>query len=835
MGVFFLWYLVVLLLGWLTFPLAYKLLPGLPERGYTLARALGLLLWGYFFWLLGSLGILQNDLGGIAFAFVLLLSLSIWAGWRDRFAGVWGWVKEHKGLILTSEVIFLLAFAVWTLVRATSPEVFSTEKPMEMAFLNAILHSPTFPPHDPWLSGYAISYYYFGYVIVSILVKVTGVASPVGFNLAVALWFALAALGAYGLLYNLLTKGKEKKELHTSPGWYALPILGPLFLLIVSNFEGILDVLHSRGLFWATGADGKLTSSFWHWLNIQELDQAPTMPFSWVPTRPGGIVWWRASRVVQDFRLDGISKEVIDEFPFFSYLLGDLHPHVLAMPFALLAIALALNFYFKGKTGEIAIKNLKIPLSWEEFLVAAVALGGMAFLNIWDFPIYVVLFSGVYVLAQYQKHGWSIARVWELITLGIALGLAGFILYFPFYAGFQSQASGIMPSLIFFTPGVHFWVMFGPLLIPMILLLFVLWRRQKQSINFRQPIKLVAIFLASLLALSFLWGIAISLLPALGSMFLDSQGALDKGIGRLLSASLVGRLEAPGTWLTLGLLLVVILALIPHPQKQEEVSSDENARVYDSKPQSYIFVLLLMLLGALLTLFPENFYLLDEFGDRMNTIFKFYFQTWIVWSVAASFAAGLLIQELRGKWGAVYRVGLIVLLAITFTYPAFSLPDKTSNFKPAAGLSLNGAVYLAPDDATAIAWLQTQPLGVVCEAIGGQYSAYARVATFSGFPTVLGWPGHVSQWRGGTREIGTRQTDVDLLYRTADWSAAAKILQQYDIKYVFIGAMERSTYRVNEVKFQNNLQAVYQKGEVTIYEVPDTLPLTTTQTGIGPQ
>jgi len=225
--------------------------------------------------------------------------------------------------------------------------------------------------------------------------------------------------------------------------------------------------------------------------------------------------------------------------------------------------------------------------------------------------------------------------------------------------------------------------------------------------------------------------------------------------------------------------------------------------------------------------------LLDQFGDRMNTIFKFYFQAWIVWSVAAAYAAGLLIQELRGKWGAVYRVGLIILLAITFTYPAFSLPDKTSNFKPAAGLSLNGAVYLDHDDAAAIAWLQTQPLGVVCEAIGGQYSAYARVATFSGFPTVLGWPGHVSQWRGGAREIGSRQTDVEQLYRTADWQVTVNILNQYQIKYVYIGNMERTTYHVNEVKFQNNLQPLYQKGTVTIYEVPDVLAAGNSQTGIG--
>ena len=58
-----------------------------------------------------------------------------------------------------------------------------TEKPMELAFINAIMRSPTFPPSDPWLSGYAISYYYFGYVLVALLAKLTALPGAVAFNL----------------------------------------------------------------------------------------------------------------------------------------------------------------------------------------------------------------------------------------------------------------------------------------------------------------------------------------------------------------------------------------------------------------------------------------------------------------------------------------------------------------------------------------------------------------------------------------------------------------------------------------------------------------------------
>ena len=75
---------------------------------------------------------------------------------------------------------------------------------MEIAFINAIIHSPNFPPHDPWLSGYAISYYYFGYVMTAMLAEITSTVGSVAFNLMISLVFALSAIGAYGLLYNLL-------------------------------------------------------------------------------------------------------------------------------------------------------------------------------------------------------------------------------------------------------------------------------------------------------------------------------------------------------------------------------------------------------------------------------------------------------------------------------------------------------------------------------------------------------------------------------------------------------------------------------------------------------
>jgi len=885
---FILWYVLVSIIGWLAVPVAYRLLPNLPDRGFTLARPIGLLLWGYCFWLLASLHIIQNDTGGVLFAIFLLAGFSIWLiSRRQGIKEFLDWLKSRKRLVLISELVFLIAFAAWALVRAANPDITGTEKPMELAFINSILRSPSFPPNDPWLSGYAISYYYFGYVMVAMITRLTGVVSGVAFNLAVAMWFGLTALAAYGILYSLLTIWKnrtseksknhpEKTDVSEQPvhGW---ALLGPFFILIVSNIEGFLEMLHAKGIFWTQSSNGNWQSSFWSWLGIQELTDPPSLPLSWVPTRIGGIWWWRASRVLEDFRIDGVSREIIDEFPFFSYLLSDLHPHVLAMPFALLAVGLALNQYLKsrepvplqgmsiltwlklwwdGKNPSLSATGLTSWLRNSDFWFAALVLGGLAFLNTWDFPIYVALFSATYALIRFQQEGWSIARLGDFIGTAILLGVVGIILYFPFYVGFSSQAGGILPSLSFFTRGVQFWVMFAIMLIPILAWLIWLWRRQGSSELFWKGLKFSAAITFGLWLLSYLMGWFALSLPSIGNIILDIQGASDKltSIGSslinwgglfagvqgssditvLLLGTIGRRLIEPGTWITLIGLIALVWGMLAsfrpscpvNELEEQPLSLKENPKNFHLMnensifPDANAFVLLLVFVGCGLVLTPEFFYLRDQFGWRMNTIFKFYFQTWIIWGLSAAFASVLLINTLKKFWGTIYKIGWVILILLGLAYPIFGILTKTDNFKPSE-FTLNGNAYFQngnSDEWAGINWLQQAPLGVVAEAVGGSYSQYARISTQSGDPTVLGWTGHESQWRGGSKEMGSRETDISTLYKTSDWNTAKTILDEYNIRYIFLDDLERSTYHVNAVKFQNNLKTVFQQGSVIIYE-----------------
>jgi uncharacterized membrane protein len=236
----------------------------------------------------------------------------------------------------------------------------------------------------------------------------------------------------------------------------------------------------------------------------------------------------------------------------------------------------------------------------------------------------------------------------------------------------------------------------------------------------------------------------------------------------------------------------------------------------------------------------------DLFGYRLNTVFKFYFQAWQLWSLAAAFGAAIMLYELRGAWKWIYSCGLSLVLLAALAFPVFALPNKTNNFQiPAFVLSLENARTtgdptplrtaastwtldgarlfheMVPDDAAAADWLAGQPIGVVAEAASNNaYSMYGRISVYSGQPAVIGWWWHEYQWRGTYAEQDMRRADLALLYQAGEWEQAQSILQKYDIRYVVVGSLERLEYNLNEIKFQRNLVEGFRSGDVVVYAVP---------------
>ena len=869
------WWLLLQLFGLVGLPLAFRLLGNLPDRGYAFARPLGLLLTGYLLWLGGSLGFLRNSVGGTLVAMLVVAGVGIWLyfGRRNKEQTLLGWLRAHKTYWLAVELLFIVALVGWTVFKSYNPnlETAGGEKWMEIAFINATLRSDGFPPPDPWLSGFGISYYYFGYVLMAMVARLSGLPPAIAFNLFIPTLFALTLTGAFSLVYNLVTSRAETVEERTQGAGRAIGfgLLGAMFVGVLGNLEGLLEIFHSRGLF---------PTSFWRWLDIININQPPT-PNGWVPTR--FIWWWRASRVIHDCSFQGLLSgdcnppnnwEVIDEFPFFSFLLGDVHPHVLALPFVLLAVALALNLISNQQTNNPTnqrIPNLQSHISnlvasafggWTQFILYALCLGALGFLNTWDFPIYLFLVTLAFALwrvragssdSQKGRSDW----ITESIAVGLGLGVLGGVLYLPFYVGFQSQAGGILPNLFNPTKLQQFLVFFGPFLFVVVSYLAVLSRELRPP-NWRRrlPALLALTLIGPVVALLTI-GMVLLISPSVrtwvdGLLGDPSVQALlgDASLRSLAMMAFRIRLSNPWTYVFLGGLLawVVLLLLttvdgsaaradrrvskLAQVRRPTDTASPRLDRARHRPPPAPspqlpvadTFVLTLIGMGLLLPLAVEFIYLRDLFGTRMNTVFKFYFQAWVLLALAAAYGVSVVTTRIHGAGGLVWRLALVFLVLGGLVYPALAIPNKTGDFS--AQPALDGMAWLEtahPDDYAAIRWLQANgPDGaVILEAPGESYSYLGRVSALTGLPTVLGWDFHEFQWRGTYDEPGRRKPDVDILYNSVDPGQTLTLLDKYDITYVYVGPLERERYNPSGLtKFEQLLDRVYQQGGVTIYQ-----------------
>ncbi|MBN1562490.1 MAG: hypothetical protein JXA10_01530, partial [Anaerolineae bacterium] len=199
------WWLLMVFVGWITWPLLFVMFPALPDRGFPAAKITGWLIVAWLAWVGGTLNILTWTRPGLAILLVLLAALSLAFIWRRRAEYV-QYISTHRLHILAMEALTLLLFGGFLWVRAGNPDLwhgsFGGEKPMDFAYFNGVLRSTVFPPLNPWASGEYINYYYFGYVIVGAPVKLIGLDPAVAYNLIIPTLYALTGIGVFSVAYN---------------------------------------------------------------------------------------------------------------------------------------------------------------------------------------------------------------------------------------------------------------------------------------------------------------------------------------------------------------------------------------------------------------------------------------------------------------------------------------------------------------------------------------------------------------------------------------------------------------------------------------------------------
>ena len=805
------WWLLASLAGAAALPLTFSLLRNLPDRGYTLARALGLLLTGFIFWLGTSLGLMINTPGSMVLAWLILAGCGAVLYLRRAHNRDWrGWWHANRRFILLAELLFIAALLALALLRAYNNSLHGTEKPMELAFLSATQRSASFPPADPWLAGHAISYYYFGYVLMAMLANLSGIGSTLAFNMSIALLFALGALTAYGVAGNLA---------RTRPGRTGLPggLLGACFVVLLGNWQLPLIELP-----WQSGLGRDAWFAFW---GQHERLTAKVLPLG--EQVAGGLAdwdfwwWFRASRVLTDINLDGSQAffQPISEFPAFSFLLADVHPHVLALPFALLTIGLALQLALQARAPDRV-----------QLLLCGLVGGGMLFLNAWDGPVYLLLLvsaEGLRRLLRSERGRLHLTDLLATAWLGLRLVLLALLCYLPFYVGFRTQAGGFLPNLQHPSSLRQLFLIFAPFALILGAWLLLEGSRVGPALNRRLLLRVTVGGPLLLLLLVLVLALASALLQGETTLlqdFVRQSGDPSQVVQRIGERRLEG---LPGLLALCGGVGLALARLFP---RLRSAQPSTVARVDAGTG----FALLLTASGLLLVLAPEFVFLRDVFNARSNTIFKLYYQAWLLFSVAAAWAVDSFFAEEQGKerrraLGALtvcaILPGLLYPLAGVYTR-AFVETGRLVAAQPAP-LSLDGGPgFINADDYAAIRCLEAhagaaQP--VVAEAPGSSYDGnFGRVGTLTGMPVLLNWEGHQRQWRGSSWEMlrGSRADDLDSLFRSPDMQQTREVLERYDVEYVFYGSSEMMKYGMaGERKFRDSFDSLCEFGDSRFYRV----------------
>jgi YYY domain-containing protein len=663
---------------------------------------------------------------------------------------------------------------------------------MELAYLNSVVRSTTFPLYDPWYAGGYLNYYYWGYYILALPIRLAGIIPTTAFNLAVPLFFALTFTGAYSIVYNLAegvrrTRGRGNGDPPQTGVERALKgpvgagLASGLFVAVIGNLDGAVQLLQGMWLRRYEGAPGFPAFDFWRSSRmIPPLEGADPSPLAfWAPDKVAG---------------SGEVSFHITEFPFFTFLFGDLHAHMMVIPFTLLVIGLGLNLVVGLKSGG----RWWTPAASG---VLGLALGALWVINSWDYPSYLVLVLALLVLAVYltRRSRWQKAVLLVSLMTGVAaVSVLAFLPFHQVYETFDAGAAGSKWQ----TPIDRYVAIHG-------LFLFV---------------AVTYLFLPSGRAPVFsLRTIVSGMVPEMGRASPERYPRYHRswqGLCLLLGLLVIIYLLAAGYWTAAALTALVYLT---GRALWDVLACSGPDRPYRAVP--------LLLLGMALAIgLGVDFVRLNGDIGRMNTLFKLYLEAWVLFGIAAAFMLWYLVDQAwsrwRSGWGkAIWVVVLLFLFASSLIYTGLGTRARISDRFSDGPFTLDGTAYLNTavhleegqmlqlrSDLAGIRWLEENVKGspVVLEAHHEQYHWSARISSHTGLPTVIGWPWHQIQQRNAyAGTISQRARDVAEMYNSTDLDRTRQLLGLYQVQYVVVGELERAYYSAEGT---GNFELLVEKG-----------------------
>ena len=445
--VFSIWWLAVLLLGWCSFPLCQYLFSGFRDKGYLVAKIFGIAGAGFLMWLGAATGIVPFTAGS-CLGSVAVFAVICWGVWitfnkkKNKDRKFWQFTGEWYQTALDDELVFTLLFLLWTYVAGFRPAAYGTEKFMDYGFMMAMMRSTTLPAKDLWYAGSKINYYYGGQYFAVFLTKLTHTQVAQTYNLMRTLVAGFCFAVPFGLVRQMVLDSWKKEKPALLGG-----VLAGAGVSLAGNMHYVVI--------------GKLLP----W--IREIFHLPKGDYTyWFPNSTRYIGYYPAE-----------NDKTIHEFPSYSFVLGDLHAHVVNLMFvvALISLVYAMMKHHSSKgalqaeaAGEknFCKKQVEIALTDPYVLVFAFLIGMFHWTNYWDFVIYYVMGGMGVIWCNYQKYK-ELEKSYRMrMTAGISLlhavwvFLLATIAALPFTLQFQSMVSEVALAQNHSRP-YQWWLIWG--------------------------------------------------------------------------------------------------------------------------------------------------------------------------------------------------------------------------------------------------------------------------------------------------------------------------------------------------------------------------------------
>jgi uncharacterized membrane protein len=876
--------------GIICLPLTVTIFHNLPDRGWAFTKAIGIALLAFCVWLplmyMQSLPFSQWFIFGV---FLILIALNL-IGFLRVWRTLLQFVRSNITYIIVCEVVFLGMVFLLGWIRSYGPDIRINEMFMDEGFLAAIMRSPHFPPNDMWLSGYPINYYYYAHYTIAVLAKLLGQPSFVAFNTGISTFFGLTAVNLFGITCNIVAWARyrhKRARAATEAAPYAADeqserpdrVYPPLLRTIP---YGLLTLIMGLIL-------GNLASTQQWW--IQHGDLPP-------------LYWYDPSRVVDktinefpafSFLLSCFHAHVLAlAFTIVAIALG-LNLFLEHDGRGLLAFGRGWRLPFTLGMTAVIIGGLFTMNGWDyptylglalicialqqwlsygsqfsfslvlDVITAGVALGALSFFLYAPFYINFISPSQgigivgpadrspigeevlVYAIFAFVFVSLLLVTLFRKQTSGDYLQPGDFFVLNPAGgSGGSNQANG----------GLNY--------------------TQTSQLNSHGPTgsggsSLLHQHTGARHTTNVSTGKLIGEHDDMPASAESEQPDLPDNAGVLLAAT--GNSVSPlpenarssadisvrrSWWDTRLIIVLIILAvglltLVVLKNSLTFVVAGSIAALgtmlvltnLHDRPRA--FTLLLGTVAFALVAICEVFFLKDVFASnfpRMNTVFKFYFQSWALLSITCGAGLYFILEHFRPAANAtseqrftrrsvqaVWMAALFLFLVAGAIYPVVGSYQRTNHFASRTN-SLDGLAYMQtsdPADYYAIQWLNNNIQGspVIVEAVGPDYSDYARISAFTGLPTIMGWVGHEYQWRvnwlnkdNNAADFDRRQADVTSIYTSKSPDVVLSLMGHYQAQYLYVGPLEEETYLGADLhRFGSFMQVVYSAQGVTIYKV----------------